>query len=336
MKEYFRKNITDILYTIITLEIIVIMLPTKWFENDIEKYTSYILQFSAIFSAIVLTVIISKIFSQRQENSKRKEEIVKLSNKISDLRRIAKILVENDGLWPTGLKSIMTNNYSELTHEILENQNLPKDSDAQKLLNKYVQDSRFNETIANLFIALRSLMGDVTERKLFLFTNYDFDYTYRFEIINVWTENHIANNLWYVFDNKYSVLSNRIHIENIRRDSQSEILHLAKKINNEKYSGYTNLTNKVLSSIGTDFDSFYFERLRYLLFENRPVLPKSVRFSFNIMMVIMIFGALLPIYFQAIKLDNPWILKTIFSIFIIAVSVFLIKFKKILKDELIV
>lgn len=334
MIRYIKENLTDILYLIITFEIMVIMLPTKWFEADIERYTSYILQFSAIFSAIVLTVIISKVFSQRQENSKRKEEIVKLSNKVSDLKRIAKILIENDNLWPSGLKMIMTNDYSKLTHEILVNQNLPKNTEAQRLQTKYIQDSRFNKTIANLFIALRSLMG--TERKLFLYTNYDFNYTYRFEIINIWIENHTANNLWYVFDNKYSILSNRIYIGNIRRDSQSEILHLAKKINSEKYSVYTNLTNKVLSNIGTDFDSFYFERLRYLLFENRPVLPKSVRFSFNIMLVIMIFGALLPIYFQTVKLNNPWILKTIFSIFIGSVSIFLIKFKKILKDELIV
>ncbi len=336
MKNFIKKNFTDLLWIIIVFELILFILPTKWYENDLVLFTSYLLQFSAIFSVIAFTVIISKVFSQRQENSRRKEEIVKLSNKVSDLRRIAKILIDNDGFWPSELKRIMNNDYADLTNEILENQNLQKDSVTDNLKMKYIDDSRINESIANLFVALRTLRGDVTEHGLFLYTNYDFDYTYRFDIINVWTENHIANNLWYVFDNKYSSLNKIIHIEEIRSDSQNEILHLAKKISNEKYSDYTTLTNKLLSRIGTDFDSFYFERLRYLLFENRPVLPKSVRFSFNIMLIIMISGALLPIYFQTIKLYNPLILKIVFSVFIFSISIFLIKFKKILRDELIV
>ncbi|MDP3442329.1 MAG: hypothetical protein Q8T08_05655, partial [Ignavibacteria bacterium] len=210
-----NNNCMIILYHIFVFEIIYLMLPFHWQQADIEKSYSYLFQFSAIFSAIVITAIISKVFSQRQENFKRKEEIINLSNKVSDLRRISRLLIECNTMWPANLKRIINNDYKELTYEIYIDQTHELNSENDLLINRFEADTRFNKQIGRFLLALKSIQGDVADKGLFLYTNYDFHYTYSLKIVNAWSSYNTANCLYTTLDHEYSSLNRQLLLANI-------------------------------------------------------------------------------------------------------------------------
>jgi len=82
MEKFYNRNWHLIgTYFVVSLTMFLVI-PYCWSHDAIKEAYNYLIQFSGIFSAIVITVIISKVFSLRQENFKRKEEIVHLSNKV--------------------------------------------------------------------------------------------------------------------------------------------------------------------------------------------------------------------------------------------------------------
>ena len=329
-----KINYMLILYHIVTFEIIYLILPFHWQQADIEKSYSYLFQFSAIFSAIVITAIISKVFSQRQENFKRKEEIINLSNKVSDLRRISRLLIDSDDMWPASLKRIINTDYKDLSYEIYIDQTHELNSKYEQLIRKFEDDRRFTKQIGRFLLALKSFQGDVTENGLFLYTDYDFHYTYNFRIVNAWSSYNTANCLYATLDHEYSLLSRQLLLANIHRSTESNIRLLAKKINPDKYSDTTIPLNKLIANLGTDFDSLYFPRLRFLIYENLPILSKSLNYIVNSMISIMIFGTLIPITLQSLNIFSQHIIRIDLAVFLTIIVLFLFQFKNMLKKEL--
>lgn len=323
-----------ILYQIIVFVIIYLILPSHWQQAEIEKSYSYLFQFSAIFSAIVITAIISKVFSQRQENFKRKEEIINLSNKVSDLRRIARLLIESDAMWPANLKRIINTDYKDLSYEIYIHQTHEINSANDLLIRRFEADTRFNKQIGRFLLALKSFQGDFTQKGLFLYTNYDFHYTYNLKIINAWSSYNTANCLYTTLDYEYSLLNKQLILVNIHSSTESNIRQLARKINPDKYSDTTIPINKLIANIGTDFDSLYFPRLRFIIYENIPILSKSLNYLVNSMISIMIFGTLIPITLQSMNIFNQHIIHIDLAIFLTIIVLFLFQFKCLLKKEL--
>jgi len=334
MKKFIKENYLLILIHIIVFEIIYLVLPFYWIQSDIEKTYSYLFQFSAIFSAIVITAIISKVFSQRQENFKRKEEIINLSNKVSDLRRISRLLIQSNTMWPANLKRIINTDYKDLSYEIYIDQTHELNSANDLLIRKFEADVHFNKQIGRFLLALKSFQGDVTERGLFLYTNYDFHYTYSFKIVNAWSSYNTANCLYTTLDHEYSLLNRHLLLANIHSSTESNIRQLAKKINPDKYSDTTIPLNKLIANIGTDFDSLYFPRLRFIIYENIPMLSKSLNYLVNSMISIIIFGTLIPITLQSLNIYNQHIIRIDLAIFLTIIVLFLFQFKNLLNKEL--
>lgn len=174
----FCERLNNILFNLLIWIIIYTALPDYWTKNEIEKLYGYLFQFSGILSAIVITFIISKLFSQRQENLIRKEEIKTLSNKVSDFRRIAIKLVHSN-IWPKDFETYIQT-YSGLTYEISQSENI-KDSPEDKLTRQYIYDTHYSKSISDLYLALKSIVGDTTENGLFLYADEDFDFIYDLE-----------------------------------------------------------------------------------------------------------------------------------------------------------
>ncbi len=332
--EWLKKYIIEVQFVIIAIEVIFLILNAKWIESDIEKFVSLLFQFSSIFSAIVLTVIISKVFSQRQENIQRKQEIIDLPNKVSDLRRICKILIDNDNIWPSGLKQKIRHQYKKLDYAALYSDRIIPNSELGKLRTKFVEDTSISENIGSLYLALLSIQGDTKEKNLFLYSNYDYNYTYNLGIINQWVGLNTANSLWYNFDYKYNYVMSSLRVNRAIQSDIERIRSLAKKIDSNKYSNPSEPIEKILSSLGTDFDSFYLVRLRNLLIENLSILPKSVNFSFRVMIAVMVFGVIVPLLIQALKIPNIWFVKADLILFLSIIGLFLAMFRRILINEL--
>lgn len=332
MKNFIKENYMLILIHIIVFEIIYLLLPFYWKQSDIEKSYSFLLQFSAIFSAIIITAIISKVFSQRQENFIRKGDIIKLSNKVSDLRRIARVLIQDNNLWPKNLQSLMKKKYPNLTYEIFINQNNSVAND--ELVSLYLKDQDINKTIGNFLLSLSSIQGNITDKGLFLYDDYDYNYTYNFNLINKWVCFNTAGSFWYTLDREYPLINEIFILDNLENESESKIRFLAKKINSQAYSDNAIPLKKLLCNIGSDFDSLYLPRLQGLLFQNLPILPKDQNYLLNSMVSIMIFGALIPIFLQSINIFNQYFIRIDIAVFFSCIIVLLFQFKKILIKEL--
>lgn len=83
-------------------------------EQEINQLLNNIIHFSGIFSAILITFIVSKVFQIRQERLERRNEIVKFANTTTDFRRIARVLNNCWGFWNKDMKNKMDNKYKAL------------------------------------------------------------------------------------------------------------------------------------------------------------------------------------------------------------------------------
>lgn len=84
--------------------------------SAINQLLNNLIQFSGIFSAILITYVVSKVFQVRQERVERYKEIVKLANKFTDFRRIARVLVNNYGFWDKGMREKMRKEYEAIDY----------------------------------------------------------------------------------------------------------------------------------------------------------------------------------------------------------------------------
>ena len=329
----FCKKSNYILFNILIWIIIYTALPDYWTKNEIEKLYGYLFQFSGILSAIVITFIISKLFSQRQENLIRKEEIKRLSNKVSELRRIAYELLYLNKIWPERFEAHMRKKYPTLTYETSQNINLEEGSPEDILNRQYIDDKTYSKVITDLYLALESIKGDATESQMFLFHDVDSDFIYDSKRIDKWRFYNTANALYVAFDQQYSNINSSFMLENLG-ESEIYIRDRAKRINYEKYSDQSIPINKLLANLGSDFDSFYFSKLSNLLSQNRPILSGSLLYLINTMMVIMFSGALIPIFLQSFNVFGSVMFRLDFSVFITCIITFFFYLPHILTSEL--
>lgn len=334
MGKFFDRNWYLIgTYYVVSLTLFLVI-PYSWSHDAIKEAYNYLIQFSGIFSAIVITVIISKVFSLRQENFKRKEEIIYLSNKVSDLRRIAKVLVNNESVWPANLKRKLNSTYSALTYEIFIDQTHEADSAEDKLISKFIKDTTINKTIGQFFLALKSIQGKVTDKGLFLYTEYDYNYIYNIKIINLWLNYNTANSLWNTLEHEYSTINTKLVLSNLNNDEISNLRLFAKKIDPNKYSNNAIPINKLLADIGTHFDSLFLPRLGFLLYENRPILPGTLSYLLNSMIAVMFLGVIVPIFFQSINVFNELIIHIVIASLLSCFIILLYQFRSIITKEL--
>ena len=98
------KEIISFLGTMIIVAVFLWQLDVYDFTLDSdteldEKILSNIFDFSAIFSALLITFIISKVFQLKNEKITRKHQVNSYSNKVTNLRRICNILLDNWQIW---------------------------------------------------------------------------------------------------------------------------------------------------------------------------------------------------------------------------------------------
>lgn len=117
-KNKYKKNyiVSSLFFTIFTF----LYINSDFEKNEILKDTSAnLFTFSGIFSAILITFIISKIFQIRNEKRELKIKIINLCNKVTDFRRICEKIINNYDVWDASTKSKLDNKYKHLTYQHL-------------------------------------------------------------------------------------------------------------------------------------------------------------------------------------------------------------------------
>jgi hypothetical protein len=309
-------------------------------EEEINQLLNNIIQFSGIFSAILITFIVSKVFQIRQERMERRKEIVRLANKTTDFRRIARVLKNCWGFWNKEMKSKMDNKYKELDFFDIHLWDYDNEKKKYSAELKQLRDEFFKEENipgAYLYLDMKSLvLDDYHTWQLELYDRYDYDYTYSKEILEKWSGAHSGNNLWYCLEHKWHGYEGCFDFFAIRQHDQDEIVDLCKKINPQKYRN-SKFDKDLLASVGSEFDGYILPRLHELTYYNTLGLPASLNFLLLIMFLTIISGVLLPLLMTSIKVEKEILLITSnFAVGILVMSLFyfLFKFRKILNTEI--
>ncbi|MEI2695471.1 MAG: hypothetical protein V9E90_10400 [Saprospiraceae bacterium] len=309
--------------------------------SSLTQLLNNIIEFSGIFSGILITYIISKVFQIRQEKLERRNRIVWFANRTTDFRRIARVLQNVHGFWDGNMRQLMDNKYKKLTHfhiRIWDYENENKYSkELIELRNAFYQEK--HNCGAELYLEIKALvLDDLKPFQLDLYNRYDYDKIYPLEIVRKWSGSDCGNHLWYFFDHKWAVYRKCFNFIEINPSDSNEILKLCQKINSKKYRGRS-FDEKLLADIGSEFHGHILPNLYELTYFNSLGLPRSVTFILRFLFVTGFFGILIPLLLSAMQLNiKILVIAASITVWILCVGLFyfLLKFFKILKSELIV
>lgn len=335
----FKKNRYNykICLSIFILTVLIIVLY-RYHLKDTQKLIQLlnnIFQFSGIYSALLITFIVSKIFQIRQEKLERLREIIVLSHKTTDFRRICEILVESYDFWNKDMRQIMDGKFKKLTYFQIH-----LDEDSHKKLTKDRIDEYHNSKNivgSGFYLAVKSLIKhNDNPFQMELYDEYDYNIDYSVDILNKWVSAYSANCFFNYLEHKKASYKGAFDFSAIDKNDKEKIISLSKKINEKKYKKSV-FNPELLVQLGNDFNSLILPRLFQLTYNNKKGLPKSLKFLILILIVIMIFGVFLPLILSAIRINDLYlILLSSFSIIILSFSIlyFVIYFKKILENEI--
>lgn len=313
-------------------------------EASLLQLLNNIIQFSGIFSAIIITYVISKVFQSRQERLERKREIIEFSNKVTDFRRIARVLISCYGFWNSDMRKKIDTTYASLSFFDLQNgdsKKQDKDLELKELKSKFYEELDIPGAFPGVFLYLdlKSLVLENSENwQLELYNKFDHDFSYSVEILSDWVNSHSGGNLWYCLDYKWHSYNKCFNFLALNDSQKEEILSLAKKINPDKFRN-SKFDNFLLASVGSDMDTFYLPRLYNATYYNSLGLSKSLNFLLTILFLTIVAGVLTPLFLTAIKVNFTILLvSSSFAVSVLCISLlyFLIEFKNILTNEIIV
>ena len=262
--------------------------------DELKKVMEGLVGFSGIFSAILITFIISKIFQIRNEKRELKMKVIKLSNKVTYFRRICSIIIFEHNVWEKGVKSRLENKYKYLTYQHLYDQ-IQKNK-PQELIDEFLKDEEKGEVSAGTFyLALRE-MAKVDGRYVYGEV-YQEDYIYSFDKLDIWCGLGCANAFFYYLKDKYSLYRNCILIHDLKINVQKEIEFLASRINNERFKG-RKFDESLLVDVGNYFLEEIFPKLRNDLAEFETSLPKVIEYTLLHLFFILIFGVFIPLFWH--------------------------------------
>jgi|JI10StandDraft_1071094.scaffolds.fasta_scaffold239501_2 hypothetical protein len=278
--------------------------------EDLNSLLTNLIQFSGIFSAIIITLIISKIFQIRQEKVDLIGKVEELCNKVTDVRRIALILINTYEFWNPNMRKYMDRNFKVLNkclmNEIGINSNHKYFELKQNLQYELGQTGTANSDEYNsqfygfeFYFDMKALVvGDENNIEL-MYSLEDKNLIYPIEQIAEFKINHCGD-FWYFFskNNKGGIHSSNFNLNALTTTDRNKILILAQKID-IRFSN-KQLDKELLADIGSLFTTQIVpELLRYLkIFESD--IPEIIRTLIQLLFVILLAGLLLPLSLTAV------------------------------------
>lgn len=278
---------------------------------------------SGIISAILVAYLANKIFEERSNRLTRKNKIKKLFSKITSFRKIAYYISISGSLWPH-YNDIMEFKikHQEMTYWDFHNQN----DESGQYLEFEDNNMPYHKSSIDFYLALKEIIGSSKQPVWAFNPIHEEEYTLKV-VENI---SYPSNQLGY-----YIMLKD---MKDILVDVDSWVyedsFHKELKNIGEEYIPIDNIAT-LFANLGSDFNRKYLPKVYGLMKKNAESLPIHVRLLVNILLLIIIFGIILPLLFFWIK--NPvasdliLLLSTSFSISCI-ISLFIV-LKLFIREE---
>lgn len=286
LKKTITTKILILIISILIVSLVYVKYPIK--HENIDSLFSNIFKVSSIIVTLFIAYIITKVFRIRTEKEKRKEEIDKLSFKITEFRRLLYHVMKCRGFWGdfTDIEKLKRY-YPEYLYNDLHNDN----HNDEKISKFWSEEDRFSTTRADVYLAFKEIAGTDKIEDWILNDNITFDYTTD-DLAKYYYPSSVP---WYYFSHKWHKHSkglfdfNELAKDYHRDDMKRHISNI-----DEKFDG-RELDRHLLADVGSEIHEKYIEKIYELTRINEGKLPKTVRTLIGVIVVIGVFGVILPL-----------------------------------------
>jgi len=292
---------------ILSLAISFALYKLNYNSVNASAFLTNLITVSGITTAIIISYAANKMFQERTKRLNRELKIEELFSKITSFRKVAYYIAESDNLWDN-YEDITTfkNDENEFSYENIHNHQ----DDNNLILDFWNGNLPYNTSTIDFYLALQEIIGDPNQ------DGWKFDPVYKSEYTLTEIEKLYdpSNQLWYY-------LFHENNTETIHDGSVNKLFepYFSKELKNidTKYT-YLNDIPTIIAKLGSDFHEEYLPKAYSLMKKNLAPLPTHFQLLINILLIIIIFGIILPLgHFwsdHAIVSDLILIFSTGFSI----------------------
>ncbi|MCB9266525.1 MAG: hypothetical protein H6558_15985 [Lewinellaceae bacterium] len=305
MNRRIQITILDGIFCVVFLSLLAVglFLGSVNSRDNFDNALSNIFDFSAIFSAIIFSFVYTQVESYRSKKSELKRKITDLSYKVTDFRRICKVLLKNRNYWNPDLYDNIRNHYKSLyLFHVLESKKEIQDKELLGQRAHFLDDKGDLMEFDGgkmLYLGLKTI---VLEQKGFyenlpLMHDLDDDNVrYPQLLLEKWNQHNVMSYLYTWIDDQ-KIKSFRF--DNISQEDRIKIEEFSRKIDDRKYRNFK-FSRELLGEIGSDFAMVYIPKLLELTFLVNQPPNKLTDVLVVFLLILLAFGVLIPLYLTGI------------------------------------
>lgn len=264
-------------------------------ENMIGLLTN-ILTVNGVFSAILITYLFTRLAWTKERQSELHNEAIGYSQKITEFRRILKVLTNYYGVWPNkdvNSKSLLEHGKYETLeyYDFWTTVNSRPGELRNKLADEFWHDKNYDEFVSVLYLAMVSFVGNRTGEYKWqeeLFKDFEKNFVYDHGSVKRWLFSGTADIIGTRMNHDYEI----INYSSFKEEEQMEIIAAAARIN-PKYANYK-LNNKLIESLAQDMQNHYVLELYRNLEKLKVGLDRLSLLTLSLILASLLFGVLLP------------------------------------------
>lgn len=304
----------------------------------LDNFFGYLLTTNSIFIAILISYFLNRVTWTKEFKSKTFSEAEIISLKITDYRRILKILTSYYQVWKNqeSTKSLFDHGkYKNVDFfDFQRHISSAEDYKERELYQNLFDNENYLEGQSTTYLAMVSLVNDRTYDGYYydetLYKDFEIEGVYTLKTVNRWMESNMFGSIAYWLNGgtdwiNYTAL----------KKHKKEVLFFAGRIS-KKYSKYE-FNDRLIEELSEDMNSHYIpkliEKLEYL---EEGIVGLNL-FLLTLISLSSIFGVLFPLLLLLI--DNKVsfyydISSIVISINIVMISIFILKFPFLVRREI--
>jgi hypothetical protein len=301
------NKVYTLFIVILSLALSIALSKLNYNSVNASTFLTNLITVSGITTAIIIAYAVNKMFQERAKRLDRELEIEELFNKITSFRKVAYYIAESNSLWDN-YEDIRTfkNDENEFSYEDIHNHQ----DDNNLILDFWAGNLPYNTSTIDFYLALQEIIGDPKQDGWKFNPVYKSEYTLT-EIEKLYDP---SNQLWYYLFHKNN--TETIHNGSVNKLFEPYFSKELKSID-AKYASINDIPT-LIAKLGSDFYTKYLPKVYGLMKKNLEPLPTHFQLLISILLIIIIFGIILPLgYFwsgNSIVSDFILILSTGFSI----------------------
>ena len=279
------------------LIVALILLGSPIGEERLDIALSDLIGVSGILAGILMAYLSAKVFQTRGERLLREGEVIQLSNKLTAFRKVLYRIVNSDRFWVR---------YSDIT--ALKHQrrlralgDLPGDpGNESRTQNDSKKNRDWHSGTISLFLSMETIVEERSSPSAWAF---DPSYEPKYSLRQLDRMLEATNQIWYFLDGRYHKhMLDMIDSSGIHQMFVRDVNSLLAQIDPEYEEG--DFSRLYLAKLGSVFYSTHIPKLMHMLHLNRSGLPRAVRYLFCGLVVVMVFGVVIPMLLQSASINS--------------------------------